>query len=110
MKLHNILDLTERAEVLLGDDTLLKAILRLSYASRNELVHRGEFPGEEVTDVSLLKAVVERCIFTLDRMVTDFPKWPDLESYYTYARTQQNDLDHKARTIRKIQWVKSKKL
>jgi len=99
----------ERIKALFNNQPFLSDLLWTSLETRNKLVHLGIFPEEGLTDVSMLKSVVEHCINMLFNNRKLFPTWQRLQLYYKYSQTQPRHLAECENVIKAIQNIKKRK-
>lgn len=96
---YSIRDVCERAGILLQKHALLTDILEACYATRNALVHQGTFPRDGLSEVAMLKAVVENCIDAVYGLRRTCSTWDSLVIYYLNASAQPRDLSERKRVI-----------
>jgi hypothetical protein len=91
-----------RVGILLNKDKNVLDLLPALYATRNELVHLGNFPDEQgLNEVSLMKSIAERTINQLFSKVKKLPTKASLQRYYDHAHpgTADSELTDRQRVI-----------
>jgi hypothetical protein len=98
-----------RVNSLLNQDRLSRDLLSALYKTRNSLVHRGSFPDEEgLTEINLLKHIVEGAINALFSLLRICPTRANLERYYEHISAGDTELADRRRLIRNILWRRSR--
>lgn len=79
---YKIENLVKRVKTLLRDNLMLCDVLDICGQMRNRYAHRGEFTDDDMSNVSMLKAVVDRAFSTLFKIYPMFETWKELEAFY----------------------------
>jgi hypothetical protein len=99
----NMRTVISRVTILLLQDTKTADLLSALYETRNQLVHKGNFPEERgLEEVSLIKNVAERAIVQLLSKQKNLPTISSLQRYYDHASSNKTDLSDRSRVINLI--------
>ncbi|HUW09311.1 MAG TPA: hypothetical protein VM537_06240 [Anaerolineae bacterium] len=102
---------TNRVGALLHQDQLVCDLLPVLYQTRNELVHLGRFPqGDEeaLTEINLLKYVVDRSLDAMIDKSGQLRSASSLEKFYTHATERTASLSDRQRVIGHIRRNRAK--
>lgn len=96
----NMKTVLARITTLLGSTRDNKDILNILHEARNRFVHEGIFPTESAYQlVDLLKEIVERVLYSLLTLSTDYPTKSSLSHFYEYSARSDSDLATRKETI-----------
>ena len=101
----SIKSVTNRICALLGQDQLVRDLLRVLYDTRNALVHLGRFPAgdeEGLIEINLLKYVVDRSLRAMLAQLSRVPDEYSLTKLYSHATVNDADLARLERVIRDV--------
>lgn len=98
--------LLQRTKTLLWKNASLHDALVIAHDARNELVHKGRFSEEGQMLVQELKQIVEVCIQSLNYLERKYPKWAQLEMFYTQAAALPDDKGKQEEYFRSLRLVR----
>ncbi|MBI4833706.1 MAG: hypothetical protein HY811_02645 [Planctomycetes bacterium] len=98
----SIKNVGDKIKLIFGQQKIWNYTIDIMCELRNSLVHKGNFPGEGLGKLNILKFLVENCIFHLIQLSHHFKSESDLEMFHQLLSQPSGNLKKQINIANKI--------